>query len=191
MTNKGLRIELPLMRLDGAQISTALLDCHFENDFSSCMGIVLGDTGFPDEYVRHMTTDDPGLLKCPVNPREDTPLRTIYILKKVPHPDWINKSFCLVHSESMGACGYHIVEVAPSSILLTSDGVLRGSRQDMTFPYWAFLQLYNNELNIGFILGLDLRPPSLDSEPIARVRNLKKPDNRTLEEFFTDECIKW
>lgn len=42
MTNKGLRIELPLTPLGGSYgVSIAVLDCQYENDFSGLLGIVL------------------------------------------------------------------------------------------------------------------------------------------------------
>jgi hypothetical protein len=46
MTNKGLQLQLPLVAGRQSKRSIALLDCHYEDDFSGCVGIELVENEF-------------------------------------------------------------------------------------------------------------------------------------------------
>ena len=99
MTNKGLQIELTLARTDNRWFRdcwTALLDCNFEDDFSSVIGITLYGTGNTGsfEFLRNADLYAKGYS---IESLKKPEVRTIFIRKRhSPDKDTKVSRKCLV-----------------------------------------------------------------------------------------------
>jgi len=112
MTNKGLRIEVNLIQDDKL---TAILECHYDNDFSGLIGVPLVQAvGVPSVYMR-------GRGDITLHPPSQGQLETIYIAKENPVP-WLRQKTCRLDSESMSNYGFHVTEVAPKRFPWNSKG---------------------------------------------------------------------
>jgi hypothetical protein len=109
MTNRGLHIELPLLEVNmplRGTIPVALLDCHYENDFSGVIGIFLSETANGSVFERFSSH---GGEKCLLQQIETANVRTIYIAKEISgtigDPTWNY----ILHWESLQTQGYQIL----------------------------------------------------------------------------------
>jgi hypothetical protein len=109
MTNKGLRIELPVSGAS-SQTPVAILDCHYDNDFSGVLGIQLRPTRVPSVYMRVPTK----LVLCKASQANAAQLQTIYLAKNYPQ-NHAPRSYetCILTSKSMRNYGFYVGEVAP------------------------------------------------------------------------------
>lgn len=86
LTNKGVRMEVPLWRCRGA-LYVVILDCHYQHHGSRWLGIVVQQLlgGSPDQFVRH---DKVGFISVGAREVNLAVTRTVYLCKKVPtrHP---------------------------------------------------------------------------------------------------------
>lgn len=105
MTNKGLRIDIGLT---GDKPPIAILECHYDNDFSGLLGIPLLATGIDSVYMRAH-----GELASSCQPSR-AQLKTIYIAKNHPMmSSWSSYKTCMLDTESMSTYGFVVQEVAP------------------------------------------------------------------------------
>ena len=187
MTNKGLRIELPLLIPDGTKLPdypVAMLDCQFENDFSGSLGIALRKTSNSSEFRREAGC---GLRKYSPTQTESAPVRIIYIGKnlKVHQPETL---CCIVRSNSIQDHGYHIVQVAPRNFLWNKDTkTLQMAFQEQTNKsIGAAFEFDNPEGHLrNFIIIIAFRPGSVwGRKRIFVVKVLVKPPEVMLEQFF-------
>jgi len=110
MTNKGLRIE-PLIIGASSQAPVAILDCHYDNDFSGVLGIKLRATDVPSIYMRMPGQE---LKLCRASQVKAAQLQTIYLAKNHPlkHTPRSYET-CILTSESTHNYGFRVQEVAP------------------------------------------------------------------------------
>jgi hypothetical protein len=118
MTNRGLRIELPIMELpirthkEGLRIlRIAILDCQVMDDFSGFVGIALEETSEESVFTRHVSRAPKVYSDLSSNEVE---IQTVYLAKKLPEYKPRGPETCLIRSESMNSYGYQIVQVLPS-----------------------------------------------------------------------------
>jgi hypothetical protein len=84
MTNKGLRIELPLLKCIHDRPKFALitiLNCHYENDFSDAIRIALAETDTSSVFTRFVGREE---IKISAKQMAEAMIRTIYIVKQLP-----------------------------------------------------------------------------------------------------------
>ncbi|KAH8593051.1 heterokaryon incompatibility protein-domain-containing protein [Bisporella sp. PMI_857] len=109
MTNRGLRIELPMLNHSSfGTSSVAMLNCHYENDFSGVIAIFLDETENTSTFARSL---DPGGFKYPIKTAKEAEMRTIYIKKQYSTLNKYQTLKCLIRCESLEAQGYHIFQV--------------------------------------------------------------------------------
>lgn len=109
MTNRGLRIELNLLEVDlpeGGTITAALLDCHYENDFSGVIGIFLRETASSSVFERFSRM---GGAKFFIPETERAKMRTIYITKQSARTIAVKPWKCLLRWESLQTQGYEFL----------------------------------------------------------------------------------
>ena len=108
MTNRGLRIELPVLRRGGELVG--LLDCHYEKDFSSIVGICLEEIDRTAIFMRWALE----LERCTPEEARRAELRTIYI-KKLPAIMGPKRALkALMQWDSVRAKGYYVLDIIGS-----------------------------------------------------------------------------
>jgi hypothetical protein len=115
MTNKGLRIDLRLLDKGRQYITVALLDCHYEDDFSGVIGISLRKTSNSSVYTR-LSIGFP--RKWSTEETEDAKVRTIYLSKhfsKERRKEKAQDVKCLIRRGSSRYPHSQILKVLPSS----------------------------------------------------------------------------
>ncbi|PMD39310.1 HET-domain-containing protein [Hyaloscypha variabilis F] len=109
MTNRGLRIELPVLeqgKIPGDDNVVGLLGCHYENDFSGVIGVFLQKTANRSIFTRWI----PGLAKYTTEEANQAKVRTIYIKKMRTFGYYASVQKCLIRWESVRAQGYEIIQ---------------------------------------------------------------------------------
>jgi hypothetical protein len=115
MTNKGLRIDLCLWEKERQYGPVALLDCHYEDDFSRVIGISLSKRSNTSVYTR-FSLEPPRMLMT--EETEDAKERTIYLTKHFSRERRKNKALdvkFLIRRGSLRNPDIHILKVLPSS----------------------------------------------------------------------------
>jgi hypothetical protein len=115
MTNKGLRIDLRLLEKGRIYGTFALLDCHYEDDFSGVIGIPLEETSNTSVYTR-LSMRPPRKWSTEVT--ENVKVRTIYVSKRVSRERRKDKAQdikCLIRRGSLRNPDSQILKVLPSS----------------------------------------------------------------------------
>ena len=86
MTNQGLRLELPIIQHDGFKEYTAILACHFQDNYLGPLGIYISPVASPnaDQWARDMWYTNP-VLVVPQHALRAR-LKTIYIRQEVLLP---------------------------------------------------------------------------------------------------------
>jgi hypothetical protein len=117
MTNKGLQIEMPLIEVPSFFIG--LIDCQYQAEFSTCLGILLKRTRTPDVFFRAQSTTVArdtggagGLLVVTHEQALKAETRRIFI----PRDDYeerIERSTYQVKSASLSDRGFKIVATRP------------------------------------------------------------------------------
>jgi hypothetical protein len=120
MANRGLRIELPVLNSSHnldiyPTFPFAILDCHYENDFSCAIKIPLEETGTSSVFMRLLVNTRNGSNggKFSAEQMAKTEIRTIYITKQLLDKPEVWSRKCLLHSKSTEAYGYKIIQVGP------------------------------------------------------------------------------
>jgi hypothetical protein len=114
MTNKGLRIELRFMEVNRIYevMPIALLDCHYEDDFSGAIGIPLEKTTNTSVFTR--SSEELG-GKWGLKETEKFEIRTIYLTKRIvgQRNEGLGKT-CLIRWASLKTQGYQLLQISPS-----------------------------------------------------------------------------
>jgi Heterokaryon incompatibility protein (HET) len=189
MTNRGLRIELPLLMPESTNFAVypiAMLDCQFENDFSGSLGIALRSTSNSSEFTRQGGC---GVRKYSPVQTENAPVRIIYIGKnlKVHQPETL---CCIVRSDSIQDHGYHIAQVAPRKFLWNKDTrTLQMAFHEQTNKLiGAAFEFDNPEGHLrNFIIIIAFQPGIRDHKRRSLIKILVKPAEVMLEQFF-EKC---
>jgi hypothetical protein len=160
MTNKGLQIQLPIQEPSSGQGSIAVLNCHNENDFLSCIGIPLIETATPQMFLRGEAL---AVVPVPSDPSRIGKRITIFIRKA---PDLGNQvhlyQVCWIRSETLSTYKYVLTRSAcfPSTEMSCNlmTNTLRwrlptGSQVNSEWQHFAFL-FQNNERRRQFIIVL-------------------------------------
>jgi hypothetical protein len=86
MTNQGLRLELPVIQHEGFKEYTAILACHFEDNYLGPLGVYISPVASPngDQFARDVWYVNPVLI-IPQHASQ-AKLRTIYIRQEVLLP---------------------------------------------------------------------------------------------------------
>ena len=114
MTNKGLRIDLRLWIKRRQYAPVALLDCHYEDDFSGVIGISLKKRSNTSIYSR-LSMGTPRMWST--EETEDAEERTIYVTKRFSrerHKDKAQDVKCLIRHGSLQNPDIQILKVLPS-----------------------------------------------------------------------------
>jgi hypothetical protein len=130
MTNKRLQIELPLIEASGYVLG--LLDCHYDDEISTCLAIVLQRTYTPDVFSRIQSTilsevpvevgrvvnlseapvENGGLVVATHEQASHAIMQTIYVPRdtyEVP----LERSSCQMKFPSLQEHGFEIVATRP------------------------------------------------------------------------------
>ncbi len=120
MTNKGLRIELPVWRFSDGDMhyEVAMLSCHFENDKSKNLGIAL--VSIPESNIL-MRRPGYGVRAYSATSFQNSQTRRIFIGKNPPRLILNDSSLlssssvetCELRWNTVANCGYQIILVAP------------------------------------------------------------------------------
>jgi hypothetical protein len=88
MTNQGLRLELPVVQHEGFKEYTAILACHFQDNYLGPLGIYISPVASPngDQFARDVWRTNP-VLVVPQHALQAR-LRTIYIRQDVLLPTY-------------------------------------------------------------------------------------------------------
>ncbi|KAN0110643.1 HET domain containing protein [Hyaloscypha variabilis] len=108
MTNRGLRIELPVLqhgKIRGDDTVVGLLGCHYENDFSGVIGVFLQKTANRSIFTRWI----PGLAKYTTEESNQAKVSTIYIKKMKTSINRASVQKCLIRWQSVRSQGYEII----------------------------------------------------------------------------------
>jgi hypothetical protein len=116
VTNKGVRIELPVITGPEQGSSTsyafAILDCQIKDDFSGAIGIPLIPTHDTSIFLRSTIAD--GII-FPALKFQDLESHTIYIAKgSLKAPKYTERETCIIRAALVEANGYDIFPIAPS-----------------------------------------------------------------------------
>jgi len=184
MTNKGLHIQLPLLNgtddFEGDSPSVmGVLNCHFEDDFSSFVGIRLEPTATPDIYRR--TRDTP--VKVPYKTALKAKSRKIYIARDAQASDTFGYSTCWVKSDPVARFGFEISPVLCKSFS-TWNARFQISRvhniSSLQPPVCTRLAFHNQITDCAFLATL-----SHDiARNIAAIRLFSKPDDQSTGEWL-------
>lgn len=115
MTNKGLRIELPLLTYNDnfGTDSIAMLDCHYENDFSGPIGISLKQAATSSVFTRFSCLVG---RKYPAEHVRRIAIETIYIVKQLSKTNDALYGTCLIRWESIQSQGYQFSKLAQNTL---------------------------------------------------------------------------
>ena len=147
MTNKGLQIELPILEViddeEHGSYCIALLDCHYEDDFSHIIALSLVDTEKSFEFLRSHIKP---VITYPIERMKDLEVGTIVISK---HPSTMGETKvfrkCLVRVKcteprvyTMEQIGGHNTKWNPEAMVLNMtfaipDGVLQYASSTIMF----------------------------------------------------------
>jgi hypothetical protein len=181
MTNKGLRIDLrlrerlPVRRRPSAAV--ALLDCHYEDDFSGVIGISLRQTSNNSVYTR-LSMGSPE--KWSTEETEHAEVRTIYVNK---HFSWerrenkVQDVKCLIRRGSLRDLNCQIFKVLPSSFRSNIETgvvfvVLEHNDEMAVHGATLIVEFYSGEFESYFAVVLSLLDVS--DHYIVKKRNLRK-----------------
>jgi hypothetical protein len=166
MTNKGLRIDLRLLEERREYAPVALLDCHYEDDFSGGIGIVLKRTSNTSVYTR-LSMGFPRTWST--EETEDAKERTIYVTKHFSRDRRIVKAQdvkCLIRRGSVRNPDIHIRKVLPSSFRSNIEtGVvfvaLDYNRRREGHGVTLMVEFYNEQFDHHFAVVLSLQRYSI------------------------------
>lgn len=189
MTNKGLRIELPLSKvIDGSKIYwIAMLDCHYEDDFSGVIGLSLESTQKSFEFLRSSIRP---ASRYPIEHMKEAELRTIFISKR-PLKAGSSKSIkkCLIRVKSTQPNDYAMEQLEghnskwnPETMVLT----MTFGSQDTHWQYASSTIMFLDEhRNSSFAVIIAIRQgQSFFPVGMGKMVNiLPKPGNVTLDEW--------
>jgi hypothetical protein len=157
MTNRGLRIELPLLEADPPGVGTtrvALLDCHYENDFSGVIGIFLRETASSSVFERSSLM---GGAKFFIPETERAKTRTIYITKQSARTIAGKPWKCLLRWESLQTQGYKYL-ASVSTRCLNPETLVFELEVKSRYSQGRFV-FCNSDWNIYFTVLLLLNKP--------------------------------
>jgi hypothetical protein len=118
MTNKGVRIELPVLITDPTGLSSfkypfAILDCQINDDFSGAIGIPLTPTRDDSTFIRNPIE---GTITWPASRFAGLKAHTIYITKNPLHAlRYTNIETCIIRAASASRDGYDIFPITSPS----------------------------------------------------------------------------
>jgi hypothetical protein len=180
MTNRGLQIDLPMLAFESDYLDEAgdkeylgILDCQYEDDFSTCLAITLKQTQTPRVYVR-MEGEECSLRK--VTPQMEAKARstTLFIPRDY---GLMTRAYmnCQVQCESLKEHGYNLVKVLrptsqsksrwnPETQVMRIEASDESGSQEF-LPHATFI-FRNRGSGTGFAVRLDLR----DAEDVACTR---------------------
>jgi len=181
MTNKGLRIELPLL-IDKERYgfdSVAMLDCHYENDFSGAIGIPLRETATSSVFTRFTMFKEPIYS---VEQMEEAEIRTIYIVKQLPKPKKVMSDTCLIRWEPLQLFGYEILLVKPENFRWNPETMVLNmkfkSRDSKTIDASACIVFSRVRSHDCFAIILSLK---LEALPFAQFQTGRKVSGRSVK----------
>ncbi|RDW58282.1 hypothetical protein BP5796_12212 [Coleophoma crateriformis] len=195
MTNKGLRIELPLVKvINESEIHwTALLDCHYEDDFSAVIGFSLEKTEKTSEFLRSSKI---ATRRYPIELMKEAELRTVFIRKQLSKRGSKKSTRkCLIRVKSIQPNEYTMIRLEGHNTKWNRDTMVL----NMTFEFQerdrqyasSTIMFLDDHINSSFAVIIGIRQGQL-SVPypygLAKMVNiLPKPGNVTLDEWKT-EC---
>jgi hypothetical protein len=114
MTNKGVRIELPVLadptHLIPPELPFAILDCQIKDDFSGAIGISLMSTLDDSRFLRNPVMER---ITWPASELGGLESRTIYIAKSsTGAPKYTGRETCIIRATSAEDDGYDIFPIA-------------------------------------------------------------------------------
>lgn len=200
MTNKGLRMELRLSFVDyhngRVGLPVALLDCHYENDFSGVIGIILTGTANSSIFKRFSS---PGGRKYSNKEIEKSEMRTIYLRKQVSKRHETRDGTCLVRWNSLPSLGYQFLQILPEYFYWNEmTGVLKMRVENNPgggYPEVTSTIVFSNpRRDTYFAIVIRLMDESWSWEregPVWRksVKIVPKPEGLALSDW-TKECNK-
>jgi hypothetical protein len=172
MTNKGLRIDLRLFVRGITYLPVALLDCHYEDDFSRVIGIALNRTSNTSVFTR-LSLGFPRTWST--KETEDAKVRTIYVrARRKDNPQDIR---CLIRCGSLQNPDYQVLEVLPSSSRWNrGTGVLfvalEYNHERNVHGATLIVEFYNKQFKNHFAIILSLLDGSVYH--LSEKRNLRK-----------------
>jgi hypothetical protein len=195
MTNKGLRIDLRLLEESRAHTPVALLDCHYEDDFTGVIGIVLKRTLNTSVFAR-FSMGFP--RRWSIKETEDAEVRTIYVskrLKRKPRKDKAQDIRCLIRCGSSRNLDYQVLNVLPSSFRWNIEtGVVFVALEynDKRDNHGATLivEFYNEQFEDHFAVALSLMRCSTSLQRCVKIISHLEGDKSP--ELLEDEWgAKW
>jgi hypothetical protein len=167
MTNKGLRIEVPLLNraiTENLSHPVALLNCQFEMDFSGQLGIFLNKTSDNSIFTRWGRG---GVKKISITEAQQARVELIYISKHSIQESPSRKDACIVRCDSIYNHGFHILHIGPkpshnlwnpqtSTLQIAADQFEVGSKTYSRDPSFATISFYNEETNAGFAVAIQI-----------------------------------
>jgi hypothetical protein len=197
MTNRGLQIELPLSKvIKGSHIYwTALLNCHYEDDFSGVIGLSLESTEKSFEFLRSSIRPTRYLVQR----MKEAELRTIFIGKR-PLKIGSRKSIkkCLIRVKSTQPNGYTITQLEGHNTELDRETMVLTMTLEFEDKDWqcvsSTIMFLDEQRNSSFVVIIAIRR-SISLVEIGRMVNiLTKPGDIPLDEWkgrCRGEKIDW
>jgi hypothetical protein len=189
MTNRGLRIELPLLEVEFPLLevdppkfgttAAALLDCHYENYFSGVIGIFLRETARSSVFERFSRM---GRAKYFIPDTERAKTRTIYITRHSARTIAVKLWKCLLRWESLQTQGYKYLASVSTGCLNPETLVF-----ELESKFWEGQGRYvfcNSDWNIYFAVVLLLGRPYgvFKGELLKSVHIVPKPRGLGVDE---------
>ncbi|RDW56715.1 hypothetical protein BP6252_14008 [Coleophoma cylindrospora] len=189
MTNKGLRIELPLLKvINESKIHwIAMLDCHYEDDFSGVIGLSLEGTEKSFEFLRSSAGST---RRYPIERMKQAELRTIFVRKQLlKTASKQNGRKCLIRVKSIQPNDYTMIRLEGHNSKWNRDTMVINMSfgfQDQDWQYASSTIMFLDEhINSSFavVIGIRQRQSSFPSGLGEMINILPKPGNVSLDEW--------
>jgi hypothetical protein len=186
MTNRGLQIDLPLLPWDADYLDEAgdkeylgILDCQYEDDFSTCLAISLKQTQTSRVFVR-LEGEEKSLIKVTPEMAASAIPQTLFIPR---HYEQMTRAYmnCQVQCDSIKEHGFSLVKVLrPKSrsksrwnpetqVMRIEAGDDLGSQEFL--PHATFI-FRNRASGAGFAVRLELK--SAEEVTCTRISKLRQ-----------------
>ena len=186
MTNRGLQIDLPLLPLESEYLEEAgdkeylgILDCQYEDDFSTCLAITLKQTQTHRVFIR-LEGEDSSLIRVTPQMASKAIAQTLFIPR---HYELMTRAYmnCQVQCGSLKDFGYSLVKVLrpksnsksrwnPETQVMRIEAADDYSSQEF-LPHATFI-FRNRAVGSGFAIRLDLK--NVDGVVRTRISRLRQ-----------------